>query len=245
MARRLLILAIVQCWAAAVSSTAAVALEPIVAGREGLYACDNIVQMKTFMVELFFGGKSDDLKCSSIPAGTRILGDNVRRVNGFISGDGVANSFRNGVAFAFFGIAEPQQSPAAAAPPAAAPPAPPPVYVPPPPRVFKVISPSDVRATPDKWQGRDIEFRNVNVYWVDDDDIRITTSDSLTVFVKRVRGGGQLKDKCETVKDAVSSKCRATVRFSYQAYDVDQPSGLAKRTVLVTNDAELIVGRGK
>lgn len=97
-----------------------------------------------------------------------------------------------------------------------------------------------MRATPDKWKGRDIEFRNVNVYWVDDDDVRLITSDSLTVFARGVRGGAQFKDKCETAKEALSSKCRATIRFSYDVYDVDQPSGLMKRTVLVTFNAELI-----
>jgi hypothetical protein len=257
MSRRFLIRVAVPCWAAVALSTGVPAMETVIAARDSMYACDNSDQMKAFFLAMFFGGKSSDLKCDTIPAGMRFLGDNVRRVNGFISGDGVANDFRGGLPFAFFGVAETEEPPAAT-PPAPAPPvaaqlpvpewakpapAPAPAYVPPPPRTFKTISPSDVRATPSKWQGRDIEFRNVYVYWVDDDDIRLVTSDSLTVFAKRVRGGEQLKDKCETAKEALSSKCRAAVRFSYYSYDVDQPSGLAKRTVLMTLDAELIVNR--
>jgi hypothetical protein len=255
MTSRVLIRVAIQCWAAVALSTAASATETVIAAPDSMYACETSDQMKTFFVAMFFGGKASDLKCDTIPAGTRFLADNVRRVNGFISGDGVANDFRGGVPFAFFGVAETQELPAAA-PPSPPPPAPPvaaqlpvPEWAkpapppPPPPRTFKAISPSDVRATPGKWQGRDIEFRNVYVYWVDDDDIRLVTSDSLTVFAKRVRGGEQLKDKCETAKEALSAKCRATVRFSYHSYDVDQPSGLAKRTVLMTLDAELIIAR--
>ena len=242
---RLCILLAAHCYAAIALSSDAPAMETIIAGRGSMYACDNPVRMKTFIVGMFFGGESDDLKCDQIPDGTRIVADNVKRVNGFISGSGTANDFRKGMAFAFFGFAESIPPAGASSPTPPEPTKPAPTYVPPIPRSFKVVSPSDVRATPDKWKGRDIEFRNVNVYWVDDDDVRLITSDSLTVFARSVRGGEQFKDKCETAKEALSSKCRATIRFSYDVYDVDQPSGLMKRTVLVTFNAEFVAGGKK
>lgn len=111
---------------------------------------------------------------------------------------------------------------------------------------FKTISPRDVRNTPDKWVGRDIRFTNVNVYWVDDEDIRILTGSNLTLFsVRALRGDPrtveQFKRNCETEREATSPKCRTNVRFSYIRHSEDSPGGLFKRTVLITNDAEIEV----
>jgi hypothetical protein len=111
-------------------------------------------------------------------------------------------------------------------------------------REFKRVSPSDVRNTPAKWAGRDIQFSNVQIYWVADDDVRIITNDSVTLFASTIRGLESdisfLRKNCETEKEALSRLCRANVRFSYNEHSTDQPTGIFKRTVLQSNDVELI-----
>jgi hypothetical protein len=113
---------------------------------------------------------------------------------------------------------------------------------------FKVISPDDVRATPNKWVSRDIEFKNINVYWVDDNDVRFLTSTMLTLFSRNVSGSAvdiaYLKNNCETSKEATSSKCRVSVKFNYTQHSEDSPNGLSKRTILIS-DALMVVRKGK
>lgn len=109
---------------------------------------------------------------------------------------------------------------------------------------FKTISPRDVRNTPGKWMGRDIRFANVQIYWVDDDDVRILTGANVTLFSLHPLKGDQsvverFRQNCETEREATSSKCRANVRFSYIRHSEDSPGGLFKRTVLVTTDATI------
>lgn len=55
---------------------------------------------------------------------------------------------------------------------------------------FKLVDPNDVRNTPEKWQGRKIQFNNVRVYWVADNDVRIITNTSLTLFARAVLAAG-------------------------------------------------------
>lgn len=114
--------------------------------------------------------------------------------------------------------------------------------LPPTDRTFKRVSPNDVRNTPTKWKGRPIEFANVNVYWVGDDDVRILTGTNVTLFATKIRSAdrGHFSNGCETEDEAMSRKCKATVRFVYQDHDEDQPNGLFKRIVLTSDDVELI-----
>lgn len=109
-------------------------------------------------------------------------------------------------------------------------------------RTYKRVSSVDVRNSPDKWAGRDIEFRNVSIYWVDDDDVRVLTDSSLTLFARNPRGSEVdfFKANCETQAEALASKCRASVRFRYDKHGEDSPGGLAKRTVLVSSDVEIV-----
>lgn len=109
-------------------------------------------------------------------------------------------------------------------------------------RSFKRVSPNDVRNSPDKWQGRDIEFVDVQVYWVSSDDVRVLTKTNVTLFAGKTRSADNsyFSSACETEDDATSRKCRATVRFRYHAYGEDNPSGILKRTVLRSDDVEII-----
>lgn len=111
-------------------------------------------------------------------------------------------------------------------------------------RTYKRVSASDVRNTPNKWSGRDLEFTNVNVYWVDNDDVRFITDKGVVVFASDVRGANAdrefYKGGCETEAEAFSKKCRATIRFKYDRFQEDNPSPLMKRTVLQTADLEVI-----
>jgi hypothetical protein len=105
---------------------------------------------------------------------------------------------------------------------------------------FKTISPSDVRATPSKWVGRNLEFKNVSVYWVEDDDVRFVTTDLLTLFAKKVQGSTAdieyLKNNCETLREVVSGKCRVSVKFNYTEHDTDNPTSSSNRTVLTASE---------
>lgn len=118
---------------------------------------------------------------------------------------------------------------------------------PPPARSFKTVSPTDVRATPAKWVARDLEFSNVRVYWVDDDDVRFLTNASLTVFASAVRGDARLvsalKSGCETAKETELARCRVAIRFSYNLHGEDKPNGYLTRTVIETDDVEVIQKR--
>lgn len=111
------------------------------------------------------------------------------------------------------------------------------------PRTFKLVSLEDVRNTPAKWQGRDIQFARVQVYWVGDDDVRFLTKSSLTLFGSGVRGDPKgvafLKENCETSCEADMAKCTVTVKFSYKRHGEDSPNGLMKRTILVSDDIEI------
>lgn len=114
-------------------------------------------------------------------------------------------------------------------------------------RNAKRVSPGDVRNTPDKWVGRDIEFASTQVYWVADDDVRILTGTNLTLFAKAVRSDSlaHYRSECETENEARQTKCRAIVRFTYERHGEDSPNGLFKRTVLVSSDVELIRPSGR
>lgn len=109
---------------------------------------------------------------------------------------------------------------------------------------YKTVDPRDVQATPDKWKDRGIQFNRVQVYWVADDDVRILTGTSLTLFARNVVGPPEavrfFKQECETSREALSEKCRAAVRFSYFRHGEDQPNGYQKRVVLQSNDLEFV-----
>lgn len=115
-------------------------------------------------------------------------------------------------------------------------------------RNYKTVSPEDVRATPKKWSNRYISFKSVQVYWVEDNDVRLLTSASLTLFARSVKGDARLVERlkhgCETVREALSRTCRVSVRFAYENFNEDTPTGLVKRTVLEAAEVELVaVGR--
>lgn len=117
------------------------------------------------------------------------------------------------------------------------------------PQDFKVVDPNDIRNTPTKWQGRPIQFNNVRVYWVSDTDVRILTNINLTLFAVKVVGPPEAiqfyKSNCETEREATSQKCRASVRFTYLKHGEDTPSGLMKRTVLISNDVTFVRSQGR
>jgi hypothetical protein len=107
---------------------------------------------------------------------------------------------------------------------------------------FKRVAPADVRNAPEKFQGRSIEFTNVNVYWVAENNVRILTGAGLMLLARNVAendASAFFARECGTEDMAVSSRCRATVRFSFDRHDVDNPTGERKRTVLLSWDAEL------
>lgn len=110
------------------------------------------------------------------------------------------------------------------------------------PRVFKRVSPADVRNSPRKWQGREIEFGSAQVYWVEDNDVRIINEGSVVIFARKVGGAEAdwFKANCETQEEAFSSKCRATARFTYSGFDEDNPTPVSRRTILASDDVELI-----
>lgn len=109
-------------------------------------------------------------------------------------------------------------------------------------RTYKRVSPRDLRNAPDKWQGRDIEFANVQVYWTDDDDVRITANTNVMLLARSVSSTDArfLRSECKTELEASMRKCRVTARFRLDRYGEDKPVGILKRTVLVARDVELI-----
>lgn len=117
-------------------------------------------------------------------------------------------------------------------------------------RSFKRIDPADVKNTPDKWVGRDIEFASVRVYWVADDDLRVLTTDGMTLFGRAPLGDpadvAYLRENCETSKEADSNKCRVRVRFNYTEHRTDTPGGMFKRTILIAPQVEFArIGKPK
>lgn len=109
-------------------------------------------------------------------------------------------------------------------------------------RAFKRVSPADVRNSPDKWQGRPIEFADVQVYWIDDKEVRVLTKTNVTLFLGKYVANDDMKhfsQECETEAEALSKKCRATVRFVYSKHLEDNPTSSMTRTVLISRDAEL------
>ncbi len=174
-------------------------------------------------------GQKANGTCGVIPGGSKIAAVGVQTTNGITGGYGIVDGINNGKAVAFVFSQEDanQAAPEKKAPFEA--------------RTFKRVSPADVEATPDKWKNRDIEFQNVNVYWVSDDDVRFVTSANVTVFASDVQGENVAfyRDNCETAKEAFSSKCRVTIRFSYAWHGEDNPSSRSTRTVLKTTDIQI------
>jgi hypothetical protein len=174
--------------------------------------------------------------CGVIQPGKMILSLNMKEEAGIKGGIGIADGINEGKPFTFImteEVAGPTKSSTKKTFSDA--------------RQFKAVSPSDVRNTPGKWVGRDIEFSNVNVYWVSDDDVRFITKTSLTIFAESVQGEDVdfLRKNCETEKEAFSGQCRVNVRFSYQTHSEDSPTGIAKRTVIMTDDVMVFRVKGR
>ena len=109
-------------------------------------------------------------------------------------------------------------------------------------RTFKRVSPVDVRNSPSKWMGRPIEFARVQVYWIDEGEIRVLTDGGLTLFIGKYVQNDDVKffaKECETQDEALSPKCRASVRFVYSKHLEDNPTSSMTRTILISRDAEL------
>jgi hypothetical protein len=225
-------------------SARAFASEPIVIGQgQGIVcatsaalnkALDNLAAQKT--ITLPVDG------CELAPAGQIIEADDLLRRNQVTSGSGrVVLLSGNKGDVVYFAVSEGDDEPFWNVTPAAAatPIAPPAI----PPKTYKIVSPDDVRASPSKWEGRDIEFKSVKIYWVDDNDVRVLTNSFVALFVINPTGSQKdldfFKNNCDTVKSIDRKQCRAHVRFSYESYEIDNPSGLVKRTVLIADDADI------
>lgn len=117
------------------------------------------------------------------------------------------------------------------------------------PKNYKKVAIRDIIATPSKWQNRDVELASVNVYFVEDDDIRLLTSEMATIFVVAnatdPKTLAYFKENCETSAEANSGKCRASVKFSYFDHGEDKPNGFRTRTTLTSRDAILTRSGGK
>lgn len=156
-----------------------------------------------------------------------------------VSGTAVSPKLADGKPV-FFVALEANTSPAAASTAINSTPTPAPVEAK---RTYKIVGPEDVRNTPSKWIGRDIQFERVRVYWVADDDVRFLTRANLTLFGEDVRGDPQtldfLRANCETAREVDMSKCVVSIKFRYTRHGEDNPGGLMKRTVLASDDIEV------
>lgn len=224
----------------AVIAGATLAAEFTVPPRGGLY-CESVDDITKFMIAAQRAEKTGEKP--TLPAGCGVLfpgqaGEilDLKRTGEFVTGRMIIKGVAGGRPIAFFSIEKANEE---------APKPPPPI--PTGPRNYKVVSPADVRNSPDKWEGRDIEFKRVNVYWVGDDDVRFITRESLTLFAVDVKGDPAalsfLRENCETEREALSGKCAVSVKFRYFKHSEDNPGGLFKRTVLLSND--LIVERSE
>lgn len=211
-------------------------------GPNGALYCANKAALDAFSaVELYrtINGMQDlgvpPPGCGTIQPGEAGVVSDVTRDGMRIAGMIVLAKFAGGMPVHFVAL---EKAPPEAAPTAPAVAAPPPVK-----RVFKVVGPEDVRNTPKKWEGRDIRFERVRVYWVADDDVRFLTRANLTLFGEDVRGDARtiafLKENCETSREADMAKCVVSVNFRYTRHGEDNPGGLMKRTVLATDDIEV------
>ncbi|PZU95555.1 MAG: hypothetical protein DI527_00675 [Chelatococcus sp.] len=201
--------------------------EKVTAGSKGGIICTDPIEMVA-MIERKLKNAPLDMgsTCQPVPAWTTIEATNAEDLTPEIKGGLGKNADGKTIAFLIWrDVAKPTSAG----------------------RSFKRVSPNDVRNTPAKWQGRDIEFTNVNVYWVASDDVRILTGTNVTLFATDIRSveASFFSSQCETEEEALSRKCRATVRFRYSEFGEDQPNGILKRIVLTSNDVELIkpVGR--
>ena len=213
--------------------SSAVSAQTITIPADGSLFCENTEHMMKIVMAALVGQKPDKFdSCIVLRGGTKIAASKVEKMasGAFDLGVGtVLDGTLAGKTGAFLMVAAASEKPVER----------PTSWG----RTFKRISPNEVRNAPTKWEGRDIEFRNVNVYWVDDNDVRFVTDHRVTLFARDVRGAHGdrefLKANCETEDEALSRKCLVTVRFKYDEHDVDQPTGIVKRTVLRSADVEV------
>jgi hypothetical protein len=217
---------------AALMAAAPATASEFIVGRDGGIYCTSVDDMKRIIVAAAAGTKGVlPGSCKAMPAGQKIMivtRDDIS--DGFIMGLGLIDGVKDPVFFTASTASGPAASTAKARTSEG--------------RDFKRVSPADVRNTPTKWEGRDVQFTGVNVYWVDDDDVRIVTKDTVTLFASHVRGTpadiGFLRENCETEREALSNKCRVNVRFSFASHGTDKPTGMFTRTILRSSDVELI-----
>jgi hypothetical protein len=105
---------------------------------------------------------------------------------------------------------------------------------------YRVVDTADVRVSPNKFKGKNIELRGMNCYYSDDDDYRCTDG-TVTVFAKAATSESNwLEKNCDTMKKFMSAQCKATVRFSYDEVTEDLLSGYKTRTILQTDTVTVI-----
>ena len=207
----------------------------------GALYCENSDDITKIVVEATKAQRTGEKP--KLPAGCGMLAPGqvgeiveLKRTDGFIGGRLVVKGVSGGRPIAFFAVDKDESDSTKTPPP-----------IPTGPRAYKVVSPADVRNSPEKWQGRDIEFKRVNVYWVGDDDVRFITRELLTLFAVDVKGDPDalsfLRENCETEREALSGKCVVSVKLRYFKHSEDNPGGLFKRTVLLSND--LVVERSE
>lgn len=111
-------------------------------------------------------------------------------------------------------------------------------------REFKRVAADDIRVTPSRWIGQHIEINGAHVYWVSPKDVRVVSPGSdVVVMAKGVKLSDDFSyyaEECETVAASATPKCRASVRFSYSEFEIDNPTGTRNRLVLVAPEIDLI-----
>lgn len=215
-----------------IAASTSVSAQTVTIPASGSLFCEDPKIMLQIVMATLMGAKPDNFEsCFTLKGGTQIAADKMEQMSDSVRlGIGkISDGPSAGKSGAFIMVSETQAKPVEK----------PTSWG----RTFKRISPNEVRNAPTKWEGRDIEFRNVNVYWVDDNDVRFVTEARVTLFAKEVRGANAdrefLRANCETEDEALSRKCLVTVRFKYDEHDVDQPTGIVKRTVLRSADVEV------
>lgn len=212
--------------------------ENYVVGPKGGVYCKTPDELSNQIMSAMKGTHESFPGCGVLNPGTPITTSYLDKSSGIVVGAGTSPNILGGVVFAFTTV----EGDGAAAPPAKA--APPKAPAGDPSRTYKVIGPEDVRNTPGKWVGRDLAFKNIHVYWVQDDDVRFITHAMVTVFAKNVSGDEKdlnfLRTNCETSKEADLPKCRVTIHFSYDKFDEDHPTPTVTRLVVDTSDIAVL-----
>jgi hypothetical protein len=94
------------------------------------------------------------------------------------------------------------------------------------PKVFKIVDARDLYVGTRKYFNRDIEVQRMRCYYADVEDYRcVTDAAGLSVFSKSIEPQSSrswIEENCDQVKKIFSDRCLVSIRFSYDADDVDR-----------------------